>query len=417
MSLSIRTRVFRLTFFANVLFSVLLLSFSWWALEDLEESVLMSDLTAESHYFHENGDKTLPLKVITSQITAAFIPRGHAGTDLLPVLFNNLPVPFQGEIEFLDSDYFVITKALPEGNYYLAKALTLYDERETKLTMYTLAFSLLLIVCCFSIATVFSRRISAPTVILERQIQNLEHNNLDARLSTQYVDRELNEIAAAINALLDQVQQATKRERSLIGMASHELRTPISVVLGAARVLEKRNNLNKQDHTTLTRIINASEDMSNNVRALLAVVKQAPENLVIEAFDLAHLIQELEQTYHLEQTENGDELATTQRLHLQAPDTPVVIRADRALVRMMLHNLISNALNHTQGNVTILLDTNGIQIQDQGDVLQGQPLALPTEFRPSSGLGLYIVTLICEKLKWKLHLDAKASGQVISISF
>ncbi|MCP5015351.1 MAG: HAMP domain-containing histidine kinase [Ketobacter sp.] len=411
MTLSIQTRVFRLTVLVNLVFSALILGFALWALEELEESAFNSDREAEIHYFYENGDKSRPHKIVTAQITAAFIPHNHPTDETLPVLFHDIPVPFEGEIEVLDKEYYVVTETLPEGNYFLAKSLSLYEAYEERLVYSTLILTLVMLIGCFVVASIFSRRISNPTLLLEKHIHRLDHSNPDARLSTDYVDKELNEIAVAVNHLLTQIRLASQRERNLISMASHELRTPVSVVLGAAHVIEKRGNLSAEDKITLSRIINASEEMSNNVRALLAVVKQSPENLIIEEVDIVELIQELKKNYGFQQQSDA------QRLHLHILAQPILIQTDRALVRMLVHNLINNALNHTNKDVTITLNEHTILIQDQGDFLEGASLDLPTKFTPSSGLGLYIVTMICEKLQWKLNIETTADGHCISIVF
>jgi len=415
MNHSLRSRIFRLTFFINIVFSGLILTFSWWSLEQLEQSVFTSNLSAEMNYFTVNGDKSRPQKIITSQITAAFIPAGQQGGEHLPVLFENLPVPYQGEIDFLGKEYFVITQTLSEGNYYLAKSLDLYEEREDQLTVYVLVLGLMLVCCCFIIAAVFSRRISSPTLLLAQHIAELDYQQTESRLTAVYVDNELNQIAAALNNLLEQIQDASQRERSLISMASHELRTPVAVVLGAARVLEKRNQLNPQDKTTLERIIQASEEMGDNIRALLAVVKQNPDDLKIEDFDIRLLVEDL---IHHYQFQGG---VDTERLLLKHDSPAVWVHADKALVRMMLHNLISNALSHTSEHVSIECNSRGFQIEDQGFGSESETprgnLNLPTELKPSSGLGLYIVTLICERLQWKLAIDPQDNGHKITILF
>ena len=407
MSLSLRTRVFRLTFCVNVLLCCLLLAFSWWGLEDLEESVLNSDKNAELHYFNENGDKTQPHKVITSQVTTAFIPHNVASSDTLPVLFNDIPVPFQGEIEFLGKEYFVVTESMPEGNYYLAKSLTLYEEREARLILFSLILAAIMIIACFILAAIFSRRIANPTLLLEKQILLLDPNDPDARVPTHFVDRELNEIATAINTMLHQIQSITQRERSLINMASHELRTPVSVILGAAQIIQKRNRLTPEDTKTMQRITEAAEDMSSNVRALLAVVRETPDTLKVEDVQLTDILQQLKDGYDLERQSDAE------RLTLNFTSDDVRVETDKALVRMMLHNLISNALSHTQGRVTVSLNSNSIHIEDQGTT----QLNLPDSYIPGSGLGLYIVTLICDRLGWRLESGITQYGHSITVHF
>lgn len=411
MSGSIEKRIFHLFFFINLIFLTGILLFSWWALEDLEETMLESDRQVEVQHFAENGEKNKPQHTSTGQLVSAFIPNGFDKTQYLPVLFTDIPVPFQGEIEFLGEEYSVITQAFPEGDYYLAKNLQLFETRERTLILYVLTMALVIGISCFLLARLFSKRISAPVLRLASAISNIADQGVDARMEGNFVDSELNAVAEAINGYRSRLDASMAREKKLISMASHELRTPVAVIMGAARIIESRRKLNADDAKTLQRIITAADEMSANIQTLLALVRQGKPERPPESFAIGDMLAALCDDYALEQP------AHASRLLLDRHSTPVFVTADRALVRMLLHNLISNALNHTQGTVLIREQSGGIAICDQGSATASKPVLDHAGTVPTSGLGLYIVSLACEQLGWQLELADSGGGTCVNVSF
>lgn len=411
MPTSIEQRIFRLVLVVNILLLGSILLFAWWSLEELEAAMLESDHEAEIQFFVENGEKDKVQRVVTAQIISAFIPAGTDVDSNLPLVFKNVAVPYQGEVVSLDKEYFVVTTRYPEGTYYLAKDLALFEEREESLTFYILLLALVLAVTCYGLALVFSKRISRPVTEFAHRLA--ASSNLGSKLviPESNIDAELNEIARAMNHLFQQLDDAMQRERTLISMASHELRTPVSVVLGAARVMESRQHLQPDDQKTLQRIIVAAEEMSANIRALLALVRQNPQDLKREPVNLVELLTTLSHDCELANP------TLAGRIQLQLNHPGAVIYTDAALVRMLFNNLIGNALQHTSGSVTITRFEDHVAVCDQGPPMPVTQLKLPTDYKPASGLGLYIVSLICEHLHWKLQMDTQEQGQCIRIYF
>ncbi|MEZ5507750.1 MAG: HAMP domain-containing sensor histidine kinase [Gammaproteobacteria bacterium] len=397
MSNSIAQRTFRLFFFVNIGFLGIILAFSWWALEDLELTMLESDRQVELQYFAENGERDKPQHISTGLLISAFIPSGFDPSNYLPVLFENIPVPFQGEVEFLGKDYSVVTQAFAEGNYYLAKDLALFEAREKTLIFYVAGLALVICLCSYLLARLFSIRIAAPVLQLAGAIGSIDEQNNAARLTEDFVDAELNAVAAAINGYRSRLDASVAREKRLISMASHELRTPVAVVLGAARIIQSRGQLAADDAKTLQRIVVASEEMSANIHALLSVVRQEITELAPEPVVISDVLEGLCADYRLEQPANAP------RLLLERQPTQIVVNANKALVRMLLHNVISNALAHTEGNVLIQESPDGIAVCDSGSA-KSKPVLVEGGSSPVSGLGLYIVRLACEQLGWQLAL-------------
>lgn len=405
---SIASRTFLIVFYSTLISLCASLGFAWWALENLESTVLEEDNRIEVEYFDKYGEKDKPLRVTTAQMIGVYQPKAHKNDAELPLVFQNVPVPFQGEIEALGKDYVVITHAFPEGNYYLAKNLQLFEEHEEHVIEAVLILALVICILALGLAMVASKNISGPVLRLTTQLKNLNSGSAGARLSGNYVDAELNEIANAMNHYLSGMEDVIQRERMLISMASHELKTPVSVVLGAARVIEERGRLGADDAVTLQRIADAANEMSANIHALLNLARRSRET-VMESYRWSELFDSIAEDYRIQDPHLAD------RLQLVPGKAADEMQADRVLVKMLLNNLIGNALNYTQGRVVVELQGDCLLVSDEGaaSLTDG---AVPPPWQ-ASGLGLYIVDLLCKELGWKYEILPGPEGTRIRVRF
>lgn len=398
----IAARIFQMVMLGNVTGLIIVLGFAWWSLELLESTSIEQDRRSEIEYFQHYGDKTKPHHSQSSQIITVFQPIGQQNREELPVIFRDIPVPFEGEIEFLGQDYSVVTCKLPEGMLYIAENLRLFEQREEKLISSILVLALIIFLTSLALAYSASRRISRPILGFTQQLDQLQTGSNSVVIPENFEDAEVNQIARAVNTLIRELEDNLKREKALVSMASHELRTPVAVILGAAGVIESRGQLSPEDQVTLQRIINAAHDMSDNIRSLLALVRKTREAQSEKPFDIASLLISLHDNYSLENPANAP------RLHIEQATSQTTLSADKTIVRILLHNLISNALSHTHGEVRVILRDCSIDIIDEGNAWSGSQ---------GSGLGLYIVSLACEALGWRTEVAPHGDKHSTRISF
>ena len=227
-------------------------------------------------------------------------------------------------------------------------------------------------------------------------------------------DEELIEITQVLNNLLETLAAYLQREKALISLASHELRTPIAVISGALDVIDNRGTLTNENQKTIARIRHATEKMQADVDALLHLAHQAGQ-LTSEPVNLANSVRGV-----LNELENSKDTAI-QRISVNWPTQDKLIESDPALVRMLIRNLVQNSLRHTDGRVGISLGDNNLTISDQGPGLPAHIVSRlqtqsPLSEVPDDGLGLFIVKLICERLNWRLDIEndnASSAGIVV----
>ncbi|MGG4605590.1 histidine kinase dimerization/phospho-acceptor domain-containing protein [Paenalcaligenes sp. Me131] len=340
----------------------------------------------------------------------AFIPTGATVPDELPVPFSPTLEHTKAEIELGDQTYLINIEQTDQGTLYWARNITAFEERETTLLISVTLIMVGMVVLSLLLAYWSSRKLIAPLSALSEQVAALCPGKKIQPLDLNYQDRELHHIAMTMNLFLSEMEAFIAREQQLLSLASHELRTPIAVISGALDVIERRNQQQANDRQTLLRIRRASVEMADNVDALLKLSRQDAHNIPIETINLAEAIHTIIQdTSHFYDTH--------QRVTVLAPSSEIHLVSNPVLVRILLRNVIHNALQHTSGPITITLEPSHIGICDQGSGLPVQSLSTSSLQKGSSGLGLYIVTLLCEKLGWTLHIQHDAHGHCVYIHY
>lgn len=386
--------------------------------EQLEESLLEMDMQTERDFLLSNARANEILVWDIATLTAYFVPSGMQADTRMPALFRGLPFPFSGEVEVGKHTFLITSNEVQGGNFYLAKDITLFETREDEFHRFLMLLGIAVIALGIFLARLTGKRLVSPVQQLSRQIRDTKPAPRMQRVDDDYQDAELKTIARSFNVFLNELETYVKREQSLMGLASHELRTPIAVIAGALDVIERRGGLSTADQGPLLRMRRAVDEMTDNIDIILRLTRRKAQTDRRETIHLAALIQDIQSDL------NRHLPAAPQRLQL-ALDAQPQVQGDPVLVKMLLRNLIQNALQHTDAGVEVVLDTQYVDIRDHGQGLPdayqaylNDPQADASELLSLSGLGLFIVSLICERLGWKLQaLTSAAPGNVLRIRF
>lgn len=414
---SISRRTYRAILAVSIVSMIVMVTTVLLVNEDLEQTMLSVEFAQERDFILMNRNDQDTLVWDTPNLVVVFVPKGQLRPMVMPKIFRGLPINFSGELEERDLTYLVNTEAMDKGTLFMAKNITHFEDRESLFQMALGVMSLVVISLSLLLAVLSSRRIVMPLRRLSEQISSVPVGPAMPHIKTDYVDEELYSIATTFNRFLSELESYVKREQSLLSLASHELRTPIAVMSGALDILEQRDQLNDNDKATLQRLRRSCTEMKDNVEILLKLTRREEGTNELESIDVAQLaeqvIDDLRVRYQM-----GD------RVTLASLGTCRVV-ADRVMVRMLLRNLIQNALQHTIHDVHVTLSPGRMEIKDIGAGLTSEQqsilLGQKNMFRdgaPLSGLGLYIVTLMCERLDWTLRVaQADNRGTIIQVEF
>lgn len=164
-----------------------------------------------------------------------------------------------------------------------------------------------------------------------------EARDLSGRIGLPPGKDEFSRLAAAFDGMFERLEASFEAERQFTADASHELRTPVSIIKGACEYAEKYDETEEERKETLDMIHRQADKMSSMIAQLLRMTRleQGTEVTRMEKTDLAQLARSVcaEQGYDAE------------HVRLEA-DKPVIVRVDAALLSRLLQNLVGNAIKY-----------------------------------------------------------------------
>ena len=204
-----------------------------------------------------------------------------------------------------------------------------------------------------------------------------------------------------IEKTLERVSDFVERERNFTNAASHELRTPVTVISGALEILEQ-SDLDNGDKKALDRMRRATLDMKNMIEMFLCLVRETDDGLYNEQFSVAPLVYKaIDQQRYLLRGKSVD-------IELDEAANPSVFGHPQAF-SIAVTNLVRNAFEHTldnHGPVIVVIKDNELIVSNHTNKHIDQQVTLPVESHTTNnGLGLGIVQRLCEKNNWTFSLS------------
>lgn len=251
-----------------------------------------------------------------------------------------------------------------------------------------------------------ARRIVRPLDQLTHAAEQINAKSLDQRLELVDASSELVRLSTVFNTMLDRLQGAFQRQIRFTADASHELRTPVAVILSQAEHTLSRPRSSEDYCSALETCVRAARRMKRLVDDLLLLARADSGRLEVrqEPLDLADVVrQSLEMLGPLAQEKQV-------RLSSQLLTTPAI--GDAARLSQVVTNLVTNALqyNRPQGEVFVSVHSREAQatlvVSDTGVGIPtaDQPRLFERFFRADqarthqegqgTGLGLSIVAEI-----------------------
>jgi signal transduction histidine kinase len=262
----------------------------------------------------------------------------------------------------------------------------------------------------------------APIASLSARADALDANGLGERLPIDRLPRELRPAVAKLNQLLMRVEQTVERERQWNRAVSHELRTPLAGLRSILDVSLARTREADAYRRSLEEARQVAIQMSELIEQLLLLARLDARawQVTRDAIDLRELVDQCFAAFA--------DKARARALrfeNLVRPD--LVLSSDRDKLRLIVRNLIENAVEYTaQGGsvrVSAAADGGSIDVSDSGPAIP--PDALRRIFDPfvrlepsrsgaeHCGIGLTIVSALCDALQWAVVAENRADGWVV----
>ena len=270
-----------------------------------------------------------------------------------------------------------------------------------------------------------ARKSLAPVLAMSQQAHRIGVENLGERLHVANPRDELGRLAATFNELLTRLSGAFQIQRRFMADASHELRTPISVVRTTASVILSKSSRGEEEYRGAMAVVESqARRLTRIVDDMLRLARADAGHVALES-RLFHLDEML-----LETVQAAVVLASQKEVAIEVSElSEGPFQGDEDLLRQMVMNLLDNAVKYTppRGKIEVSLSSqNGsyaIRVSDTGcgipeaaqshiferfyRVEQGlSPVA-------GAGLGLAIARWIAEIHSGSLELErSTAEGSV-----
>lgn len=186
-----------------------------------------------------------------------------------------------------------------------------------------------------------SKRMLKPIDDITKTAENISINNLKERIEVKGPDDELNRLIKTFNKMIDRLQGAFNKQVQFVSDASHELRTPITVIQGYANLLDRWG---KDDREALEKSIYAikleAANMAKLIEELLFLARGDSGRQLIEKeeFLINELIDEVVMESKL--IDKNHEISNNK-------NDSARILADYKMIKQMLRILIDNSIKFT----------------------------------------------------------------------
>jgi heavy metal sensor kinase len=247
----------------------------------------------------------------------------------------------------------------------------------------------------------------APVDRIIRTAEQIGVDNLSRRLEVPQPHDELRRLTETLNLMLDRIETSFRRITRFTADASHDLRTPITIIRATAEIALRKQRSELEYQEALSRVLETSVETTALLENLLTLARAdaGTGGLEMHTVDLAAHVRKAQ--------ERAAVLAASKSLSLsvRVPEAPVHVRADSVAIDRLLLILLDNALKYTPpgGRCEIELQKfeheAHILVRDSGVGIETNELELVFERfhrsdqarspeTPGAGLGLSIARWI-----------------------
>lgn len=290
------------------------------------------------------------------------------------------------------------------------QALTQNDGGTVRLTTLIMTIVALLIFSAIVLCTIY--RLVKPVQKVSLAASRITPRNLQARLATESLPCELVPLITAFNGALDRLANGYRVQQEFLATTAHELKTPLALMRGTVELGDS------SDRAQLLADIDA---MSRQIQQLLQLAEcSESHNYIMAETDPTVVVADA--IVKLDRLADSRDVAINTNALVQ----PILIKADRAALAILIRNLLENAIQHAPPGTTVqvLHDENGLTVRDYGPGIDQNDLPKifhrfwrGADSEGRSGLGLAICQQIALAHGWTISVDAANPGAAFRIAF
>lgn len=267
-----------------------------------------------------------------------------------------------------------------------------------------------------------SRRAISPVIWLANQVrswdpkrpdfESLEPDSLPADAGG-----DVQVLAGALHTFATRLEEFVERERNFTRDASHELRSPLTVIKGAADMLLDEEELSPFAARQVMRMKRSAREMEALMEALLILAREGDVGLPEEDF--------IANVAVVDEVDRARELLGDKPVKLElVEEGTFALHAPLRVFSVMVSNLLRNACTYTDtGAITVTVGADFVSIADTGSGISPedlervfQPFYRTKNSRPGGhGIGLTIVKRLSDRFGWPVALRARTGGGTTAV--
>ena len=344
--------------------------------------------------------------------------------------------PFtEGRIDTVDSDYSswyvydVVSWLSEDTAVHIRGAMRVQDMSIFYSSLETYAFLLALflaILSSFGGYIIVSRSFRPADDVIRTAGEIAESKDLSKRIGLGDGNGEIHQMAAAFDKMLLRLEEAFEKERQFSNDASHELRTPISVILAECGYARTHIDDCEKMRESIDAIENQATRMSRLVSMLLSIARSDKGTLQpkLSDVDISELAQIVLETMEEKADEKGVKLVSeiTEGIHAEA---------DQDMMMAVIINLLANAINYNREGGMAVLDVHEsgndvmINVRDNGIGISENDIrriwdrffqADSSRNTGGAGLGLPIVQILVNAHGGSVSVESQeGEGSIFSV--
>lgn len=319
-----------------------------------------------------------------------------------------------------------------EYNFSYIKEISYVYENQK--FMFTLLVKLNIFICAAlaAVMIVLSKIIVKPVNRLIKSTKEISEGNFGERVKL-YTDDEIGTLSENFNNMADVIEDKiraleniSKDKQRFIDNLTHEIRTPLTSIIGYADFLKNNKCSQETEKQALNYIYSEGKRIEILSSKLMDLIILKKEKLDVEEVNVSELLNEIKDSLTPKLKEKGIDL------DIAADDFN--ISADKELIKMLIINLIDNAEKasksgskiylkaYMQGGSVIEVKDNGIGIPREDIEKIFEPFYMVDKSRDrrnnGAGLGLALCAKIAEIHNAKIFVDSElGKGTTIKICF
>jgi signal transduction histidine kinase len=271
----------------------------------------------------------------------------------------------------------------------------------------------------------------SPINDVVKQMQLINATNLNMRIGEGNGKDEISELARNFNRLLAHLENAFELQKTYVTNASHELRTPITTIIGEVELALSKERSNDDNKKTLQLVLEESERLRDTISGLMELA-QVDMDYTVAELNAVRMDELLWEVHEFWTNKYGARLFKVNILNLPENEALLNIAANRQLMFIALNNLIGNAFKFSdQQAVTCnfyadetlirlqIIDSGiGIPVADIDKVQRSFYRSDNARNFAGTGIGLYVTQKIVQLFNGTMTIhSAEGKGTTITIEF